>query len=858
MTKIKIISNPYTREIGYYIYNEITGLWDDICSIRENSRLREDETGKAFLPFKIKEIVDIILAEYFVNKEPVEIVFEGTEDEYAELQSVCSEEPYCREIQLIRSPLYLENARFIRKEARETFESVYPIIKRIINDDEEVIKDLNKVSDALRDIVPLCVFGNYSSGKSTFINALIGAEVLPSGGDPVTAKIYKISRSAEQDCARICVDYLNEKIDISFLGDKYRFLSGSPENDLVKEVKNAIELNSKDTLLSRVNVALITINNYEKRDKTELVLGNIIEVEVPFSQNGILGKSANSFVIFDTPGSNSASNIDHGKVLEEALDGFSNGIPVWVSSYESMDSNDNAELCDKVLEIKALDKRFTMIIMNKADSSDLPEIGFAQDEIQDILDYTAIEKMYASGIFFVSSIMGLGVKKEGALTDRHYRRIYRQQKESYCDPEDEDYMTLYQYNIMPEQVKARVVQYSRDCQNLVYANSGLLCVETEMEVFASKHSAYNKCQMVHLFLNEVIKETNQRIALKTERLEKDREKRNGELDVAKQELIACIEAKTNEMEQDFDQQSVIFTKEYVDKNIDYTYAMDKWNELNASFRTEKSEEINYSDQEQEYEESINSMWNRFKVNGQNLFKGNFLESFNTMRSELVSDFKTVLSSRESKDESVKDIDHAVSDRLVKVAKERYRKNMQSAKSALSVVLRSYWKDNAETLRNQLITIIAGTEALTAKQRDEISSIILSYQPLEFDDDAENIFIKKRFLRSNVFGFMIGDSEKINLKRLANSYNSKIQENALEMSLDMNKHCFNSYKSWEKSLYAKIEQNITVYNPELRSMADMIKEDTDRILQLASDKEAISNALETINNMMSWKEETELE
>ena len=41
-------------------------------------------------------------------------------------------------------------------------------------------------------VIPICVFGNYSAGKSTFINALIGREVLPSGGDPVTAKIYKI------------------------------------------------------------------------------------------------------------------------------------------------------------------------------------------------------------------------------------------------------------------------------------------------------------------------------------------------------------------------------------------------------------------------------------------------------------------------------------------------------------------------------------------------------------------------------------------------------------------------------------------------------------------------------------------
>ena len=88
------------------------------------------------------------------------------------------------------------------------------------------------------------------------------------------------------------------------------------------------------------------------------------------------------FVIFDTPGSNSASNLNHTKVLENALASFSNGIPVWVSQYESIDSQDNAALCDKILQIQALDERFTMIIMNKADCSNLPKNGFDDSKVK--------------------------------------------------------------------------------------------------------------------------------------------------------------------------------------------------------------------------------------------------------------------------------------------------------------------------------------------------------------------------------------------------------------------------------------------------------------------------------------------
>lgn len=66
---------------------------------------------------------------------------------------------------------------------------------------------------------------------------------------------------------------------------------------------------------------------------------------VPFSTSGVIGNSSNKFVIFDTPGSNSNSNQDHAKVLAEAMDGFSNGIPLWVTQYDAHDTKDNAELC---------------------------------------------------------------------------------------------------------------------------------------------------------------------------------------------------------------------------------------------------------------------------------------------------------------------------------------------------------------------------------------------------------------------------------------------------------------------------------------------------------------------------------
>lgn len=91
-----------------------------------------------------------------------------------------------------------------------------------------------------------------------------------------------------------------------------------------------------------------------------------------------------------------------------------------------------------------------------------------------------------SGIFFVSSIMGLGGKNDGEFVDRFYRKTFRTQSPTFSDPEDIDYMSLYKYNIMPAQVKQNALDYCQKNENLIYVNSGLYCIEKEIENFASK------------------------------------------------------------------------------------------------------------------------------------------------------------------------------------------------------------------------------------------------------------------------------------------------------------------------------------------------------------------------------------
>ena len=396
---------------------------------------------------------------------------------------------------------------------------------------------------------------------------MIGHEILPSGAKPVTAKIYKIELSDSDDLARIRFKHWDDEIELVFEKKAFRIRKGKPDDEMLCKLTEIMQDNDEDDMFRHVNRALEFINEYEKIDLDSIEISDLIQLEVPFAKEGVLGRSRNKFVIFDTPGSNSNSNTDHSKVLADALQGFSNGIPIWISQYETIDTNDNAKLCDDVLNIKAMDKRFTMIVLNKADASELPKEGFSQKQIKDILNYEPIRKMYAGRIYFVSSIMGLGAKNNGKMVNDHYRKTYRIQQYTFSDSEDMDYETLYKYNIMPEQIKNEMVEYSKSWTknktDLIYANSGLLCIEQEIEEFASKYSAYNKCQMVYMFLSEVIGKTNEVIAVKKEYLTKTREARKDELEEASEELIDTLSNTAKMKEDEFCSETRNFVKTYV-------------------------------------------------------------------------------------------------------------------------------------------------------------------------------------------------------------------------------------------------------------------------------------------------------
>jgi hypothetical protein len=459
--------------------------------------------------------------------------------------------------------------------------------------------------------------------------------------------------------------------------------------------------------------------------------------------------------------------------------------------------------------------------------------------------------MYASGIFYVSSIMGLGAKMDGEMTDKFYRKTFRQQKEAYLDPEDEYYTSLYKFNIMPKQIKNRVLKNSAQQPDLIYANSGLYCIEEEMEEFASKYSAYNKCQMVYMFLKSIIDETRHRIDEKTAIREKSRGKWENDLDIKRENLISDIKKVTDDSFVRNEKDSQDYLNKYVEESLHYERTAEYLDEKDENITKENSQEVNFDEYEKELEEVRSNRKKNLKDNFQNLSKGNFLDSVKNLATEWATDSHDVHQKKESRDTTKRGIDKATSDQLIRLVIVEFKKNIVDAQNRIGNSARGYWLNASNTYKDELARLITGSDVLSENQRGELSDIIWQYPELTFDDEADKVFIKAKFLRGNVLGLRL--SEKLDNARLASCYNKRINNSLEEMTNIINRNCLSNFKLWQGNLLAIVEENITVYNPELREIAEVIREETGRILELQSNQQLISSSLETIENLMAWKD-----
>ena len=851
MTKLKITSNPYQQSTAFRTWDSAAGAWRDISENNPNSRLLRADLQTGFFPFKAKEIVDILLEEYRVESEPVDLVFQGTGDEFRELQAICSQDGNEEFIRLTGSPKFLENARDILPDVIEVFSALKPLILESTSaqdekTQEEINRKLTRFADAASDQIPICIIGNYSCGKSTFINALVGYELLPSSDEPTTARVYRISRLWHEDRAMVRFGYGNYDVRIRLTPDSCRFLTNPLENPLSAELSELLKEIPDASIPEKLHAVLMRINNFANLQEDDQI-SDVIQIEAPFDDDGLWSKVWNNFVIFDTPGSNSASNAKHYQVLRRQMENLSNGLAVFVSEYDSLDSTDNEKLFQEINTMDGIDRRFTMIVVNKADMAGLKKGGFDEKDRRRVLNLSIPRNLYSGGVYFTSSVLGLGSKNDEDFMDDHNAEIFEDQRNKYANPKSRFYKQLYKYNIMPEQLRREFDLLCAQHPNVIYANSGLYSIEMAIRNFAEIYASYNKCQQSKRFLDEVMQLAFDEIQATEQRREDLRKQMQERLDKDKQALIGRLNDRAEELEQSFDEGCEPALRGYCEA-ASVGITLEELQSREALLKQKNQEARDVEGRLRQRNEAVRNLGADAKENLAQAFRNLDASAFRKAAGDFGEGIQDVLKSWNELSSTKRDAETAASDELIQIVQDSCEAYADRAQELLEKQSRIYWSGCAEQLQAELARLVTDSSELTAGQRETLSGIILEYHALSFENVPAVVFDKGEFLFH-----LFRSSSLLNLELLTRRFNEELKAQVQQIFDDCASGHRKAFDEWEDALMNVIIDDIESFNPQLAELSEKIREEERRITMLRTRREKMENYRLQIEAMMAWKQ-----
>lgn len=539
--QVKIIYNSYEKTIQYQYRNSPDEQWG---ALSPTSPLASEKLARGTLQNLAEEIVEE-LKTYCTDGRGVDLFFSGTDPDWADLKDTvekCGSEGRiicCDQMEKLSTPdEVLPRIQTIFEELSDQLDSLQ---------DSEIREPIKRYKDTVRPEINLVVTGTYSAGKSSFINALIGEELLPASSEPTTAKIYKISSLPGGSWSDTAVRFKYRETDVELRFNKkgycipaeelQRSMAGSPLKERLDEVRQKGE--PSPAYIYRIIEVLNGFSNQERGGG----VSEIIEIDTPF-YHSTLPLEQCQFVIYDTPGSDSNSHKEHFEVLKRALEEQTNGLPILVTTPDSKDSDSVNELREELSQIEVLDLSNMMIVINKADekgSSTLKDIGKK--------DFAA-RKGAENRIFVLSSLAGLAARKENMkqCVSGDASDIFEEKCPSFLDGKRQ----LFRYGAFPRRLGEAVnaageaANSAGDDRQKLLHNSGLWAVEYGISDFARRYAGYNKCQQARENLSEAIGIAKAKLEEKEKEEDKYGEKLQGEFDGKEKELINDLQEKAKE------------------------------------------------------------------------------------------------------------------------------------------------------------------------------------------------------------------------------------------------------------------------------------------------------------------------
>lgn len=571
---IRITYDPYQKRIECKYRNAGTHEWELPAAEGKLATIFRQGSLDGTLQNYAHDIVDGIKVDFCTSGQGVDLLFCGTDEDWEDMKAAVQERGLEKEISCTGTTGQLPCAKDLLPKINEIFQNLSLEFNGQLDSDVE--RPLNQYLETVNPDVVLYVAGVYSAGKSTFINALIGEELLPSAVDPTTAHVFKIVSKPEgnwQD-TEIYFRYLGQETALKFRDSGYVLenLNRLPDQKL----KNYLDtsLSGANTGPAYVRKALTELNGFnammnpkeetgeqETEGKKESYIEYIstqIEVRTPFYHSS-LPLEQFRVLVFDTPGTNSENNQEHRKVMEESLKNQTNGLPILLVRPDDMDARHVMELKKSIHEIgKSLDESNILIVVSKADKEQYRTLKKQSEGKAALVARKGTEKR----ICYISAAMGLYAKMgrcplldEEELDAEELDDIaedLNSKKKRYT----EGSAKLYEIDSLPQNRLKQIQQAGHQANaagpesERLFHNSGLWAVEREIAWFARRFAGYNKCWQAQGYLSDAIEAVKKSQEDEHQRLVDLKAKSKEDFDTEKTSLIEAIEGKCRTWEKD--------------------------------------------------------------------------------------------------------------------------------------------------------------------------------------------------------------------------------------------------------------------------------------------------------------------
>lgn len=488
MNNIVIEHNPFTIETNFYVDGKKLNGTNILANFKHRRlQLWVDQLPKA-------------LYEFFNQDVDVKIDFIGLESDYIDIKEEVDRANFEHGTNILLTeylPVEGVDARLVKIQEMIGKAKQNPKFLSYLENNSKISSALN---EAFNNDFDAYVVATMSSGKSTFINAMLGTDLLPARNEATTATIAKIFDTKSE---------------------KYSGIRYNKNGDILGENEN---LNSD------------MLNEWNDDEDT-----HTINIEGPIY--GMQKRENVRLVLTDTPGPNNSRDDSHARLTMSFIqDSQRSPLILYILNATQLGINDDKNLLSLVAkEIKKGGKqakdRFIFIV-NKCDEFDLEKESL-EKALNNVKDYLTENGIQDPLVYPISAYATRLMRNdEQYLTSRERRK-----KNDYIEQFLEDEYNFIQYMPLTAKVATKVQNLKlleNDEFNIALKHSGIPAVEMMIDEYIEKYNLPHRLNRAKEALDEAIK-----LALNEEEITLSLEENESELQKTL-DAIQTLEKKRNQ------------------------------------------------------------------------------------------------------------------------------------------------------------------------------------------------------------------------------------------------------------------------------------------------------------------------